>query len=112
MILNIIRWFICVIYGGLTIFACITSLYSNISEYWVNILMGLSALFLIIINLKIFKKKLPLLVLSLLILQICAIMNGYYLGTNNMLHHITRLIVHIGIFVLFHFSMKGTREKQ
>jgi hypothetical protein len=107
MILNIIRWFTCIIYGSLTIFACIYSLYSNISKHWVNILMGLSALFLIIINFKILR-KLPLLISSLLIIQICAILNGYYLGTNNMLHHITRLILHIGIFILFF----NTRNKK
>ena len=106
MAITIIRWVVCVIYSGLTIFACVNSLQNNISKYWVNILMGLGAIFLVILNIDILKDKFVILILTLIVIQFCAIMNGYYLGNINIIHHVVRLVLHVGIFVLFYFSVK------
>jgi len=108
MIVSIIRWVICIIYGGLTLFACANSFYNKISHPWVNIIMGLSAISLILINIKRIRNKIAALIIILIGIQFCAIMNGYYSGNINVIHHVIRLIVHICIVILFLVSMKKT----
>ena len=112
MVIAIFRWGVCVIYSGLTIFACVNSLQNNISKYWVNILMGLGAIFLVILNINNLKGKLVVLISVLFAIQFCAIMNGYYLGNINILHHIVRLALHIGIFALFYFSVLQKKQQE
>jgi len=109
MAVNIIRWGICVIYGGLTLFACLNSLYNKISHSWVSIIMGLLSISLIIFNIKCLRTKIVVLLIMLIGIQLCAIMNGYYLGNINVIHHVIRFIVHICIFILFFVSMKKVK---
>ena len=112
MVIAIFRWGICVIYSGLTIFACVNSLQNNISKYWVNILLGLGGILLVILNINKLKDKFLVLILVLIVIQFCAIMNGYYLGNINILHHIVRLALHIAIFALFYFSVLQKKQQE
>jgi hypothetical protein len=106
MAINVLRWGICLVYGGLTIFACIGSLSSDNFRIWTAVLMGIASLCLIVLNINYLKNKFILLIPVLLVLQFCAIMNGYYLGQMNILHHAVRLLVHVVIFLLFFVSSR------
>jgi hypothetical protein len=104
MVVVIIRWIVSVVYGGVTIAASVVAITNNLAPLWVSVLMEASSIFLIIANLKLFINKKWAVIIPLVIIHICAFVNGFYMGGNNILHHIVRLVVSIGIFLLFYFS--------
>ncbi|MDR3304461.1 MAG: hypothetical protein LBS85_00305 [Clostridiales Family XIII bacterium] len=103
---NIIRWIICILYGAFTLVAAVAAAAGNIVPFWLSLLMGAAAVFLIILNIKTLNRKTYLVLLPLILLHICAVANGYYLGENNIVHHFVRLAVSVIIFILFYLSAR------
>lgn len=111
MRISIFRWLISTLYGVVTSAAAIVAIANNLSPAWVNILMALSAIGIIISNFNPFQDKLLFISCWLVLIHICAILNGHYTGGNNLLHHIVRLAVSIFIFALFYFSRKSKQTQ-
>jgi predicted Na+-dependent transporter len=106
MVVVIIRWIVSVAYGGVTIAASVIAINNNLVPLWVSVLMGVSSIFVIIANLKLFINRKWVVIIPLVVIHICAYVNGFYIGGNNILHHIVRLVISTGIFLLFYFSRK------
>jgi hypothetical protein len=103
MILNIALILISVIYGILSITAGAVQLKKKEIESWASILMMLGGILIVI---SIFTKLLPMLIVSLLMIHISAISNGYKMyGKINLKHHIVRFILSVFIIVLFIYGI-------
>jgi hypothetical protein len=97
-------WIVCALYGGATLAASIAAIASNAVPVWTAALMGISAVFVACLNLKIFDRAHFLVLLPLIAIHVAAIINGYYLGGNVFAHHAARFCVSSVIFALFMIS--------
>jgi hypothetical protein len=112
MKINISRWIVSILYGGFTLIAAVAAIIGMIVPLWSSVLMGLASIFVIIFNINPLKVKGYYIVLPLIAIHICAFVNGYYTGGNNIVHHLVRLIISVIIFVLFFLSTPRSTGKQ
>ena len=99
---------ICILYGGFTIFGSIVSMfYGSEIPVWNSVIMAIAGVTLIALNIQQFKINHIVIIVPLVILHLCAFINGqFFLKNLNYLHHLIRFIVSIIVFVVYRKAYK------
>jgi hypothetical protein len=101
---KIFRWIISGLYSAATLIAVVAAIIGNLVPLALCIVMGAAAVSIIVLNIGRFEKRPFAVLLPLAVIHICAYANGAYMGDNNILHHLVRLVVSTLVFVLFFLS--------
>ncbi len=106
---NALKWVLCVLYGGLTLFASVSAAAGGTAPGWAALIMGIGSVGLLAALIFAKGAKWYLACLPLLALQAGALLDGLATGSTNWLHHAVRLAVSAVLLLLFYATRRTAR---